>query len=121
MAGSLSLKSLPNQHLLLPSSLRVGGITQIRMNASPQRVGEKIDLPQIRIVRAPRVKLVRGCIDLAYAWPDTPEVGRDFASSNITACNDLINGFLELGRTWFGTVEVGKSSDIRGREVLFSF
>lgn len=64
--------------------------------------------PQIRVVRAPHVKLVQGCIDLAYAWPDTPEVGRDFASSNITARNDVINGFLQLGRTWFGTVEVGR-------------
>lgn len=54
------------------------------------------------------MKLVQGCIDLAYAWPDTPEVGRDFASSNITARNDVINGFLQLGRTWFGTVEVGR-------------
>ena len=59
-------------------------------------------------MRAPHVKRVRGCIDLAYAWPDTPDVGRDFAFSNITARNNLINGFLELGRTWFGTVEVSR-------------
>lgn len=70
--------------------------------------GRNLNSIQIRIVRAPHVKLVQGCIDLAYLWPDTPEVGRDFASSNITARNDMINGFLELGRTWFGTVEVGR-------------
>ncbi|CAM9514142.1 unnamed protein product, partial [Laminaria digitata] len=80
-----------------------------RQNASlaPNR-GDAFEIDWIRIVRAPHVKRVRGCIDLAYVWPDTPEVGRNFASSNITSRNDLINGFLKLGRTWFGVVEDGE-------------
>lgn len=53
------------------------------------------------------MKRVWGCIDLAYMWPDTPEVGRAHASSNVTARNGLINGFQKLGRTWLGTIEVG--------------
>lgn len=62
---------------------------------------------QIRIVGAPHVKRVRGCIDVAYEWPDTPASGRGSAGlSNITAANILVNGFLQLGRTFFGTVEV---------------
>lgn len=63
-------------------------------------------MTQIRIVRAPRVKRVRGCIDLAYVWPDTPEVGRGFAISNVTARNVLVNGVLDLRLTSFGIVEV---------------
>lgn len=62
---------------------------------------------QIRIVGAPHVKRVRGCIDVAYEWPDTPESGRRSAGiSNVTAANTLVNDFLRLGRTQFGTVEV---------------
>lgn len=33
-------------------------------------------------------------------------MGRAFAVSNVTARNVMINGFLELGRTSYGTVEV---------------
>lgn len=62
---------------------------------------------QVRIVRAPRVKRVWGCIDTGYEWPATPESGRGAAGiSNVTAANTLVNGFLELGRTEFGVVEV---------------
>ena len=62
---------------------------------------------KIRIMRAPHVKRVWGCIDTGYEWPDTPESGRSAAGvSNVTAANTLVNGFLELGRTEFGTVEV---------------
>lgn len=58
-------------------------------------------------MRAPHVKRVWGCIDTGYEWPDTPESGRGAAGvSNVTAANTLVNGFLELGRTEFGTVEV---------------
>ncbi|CAM9532082.1 unnamed protein product, partial [Ectocarpus sp. 12 AP-2014] len=78
-----------------------------RQNASlsPSR-GDAFELDWVRIVRAPRVKRVRGCIDVSYEWPDTPESGRDLAGvSNVTAANGLINGFLRLGRTQFSTVE----------------
>lgn len=58
-------------------------------------------------MRAPRVKRVWGCIDTGYEWPNTPESGRSAAGiSNVTAANTLVNGFLELGRAEFGTVEV---------------
>lgn len=46
-------------------------------------------------------------MDVAYKWPDTPASGRSSAGlSNVTAANILVNGFLQLGRTIFGTVEV---------------
>ncbi|CAM9683580.1 unnamed protein product, partial [Pylaiella littoralis] len=78
-----------------------------RRNASlsPRR-GDAFEVDWIRIVGAPHVKRVRGCIDVAYEWPDTPASGRGSAGlSNITAANILVNGFLQLGRTFFGTVE----------------
>jgi len=49
---------------------------------------------------------------VAYAWPNTPESGRGKAGlSNVTASNTLVNGFLRLGRTLFGTVEVSGLAD----------
>lgn len=61
---------------------------------------------QIRVVRAPNVKRIRGCIDVSYKSPSTPEMGKALAVSNVTAHNVMVNGFLELGRTSYGTVEV---------------
>lgn len=55
---------------------------------------------------------------MAYAWPNTPESGRGYAGlSNVTASNTLVNGFLRLGRTLFGTVEViGLADRVEGKE-----
>lgn len=53
------------------------------------------------------MKRVWGCIDTGFQWPGTPESGRSVAGvSNVTAANTLVNGYLELGRTDYGTVEV---------------
>lgn len=61
---------------------------------------------QVRIIRAPHIKGVRGCIDAAYTWPDTPVVGTGSAASNVTANDALVNGFLVLGRTLSSPVQV---------------
>lgn len=61
---------------------------------------------QIKIIRAPHIKGVRGCIDAAYTWPDTPVVGTGSAASNVTANDALVNGFLVLGRTLSNPVQV---------------
>lgn len=59
---------------------------------------------------------------MAYEWPDTPASGRSSAGiSNITAANFLVNDFLQIGRTIFGTVRVsgraggGRAAEERGK------
>ena len=65
-----------------------------------------IPYAKVRIVRAPNVKSVRGCIDAAYIWPNTPGLGTSSAVSNISANDALVNGFLVVGRTLSNPVQV---------------
>lgn len=64
---------------------------------------------QIRIVHAPRVKMIQGCIDIFYPPPATIEGGKALGVSNATAHNFLVNGFLEVGRARLAALEVGSS------------
>ncbi|CAM9411419.1 unnamed protein product, partial [Sphacelaria rigidula] len=92
---------------------------------SPKR-GDAFEIDWIRVVRAPNVKRIRGCIDVSYLPPSTPEMGRAVAVFNGTARNVMVNGFLELGRTSLGRVEdavygTTKSCQREGGEMITLF
>ncbi|CAM9141429.1 unnamed protein product [Choristocarpus tenellus] len=70
---------------------------------SPTR-GDFFEIDWIRLVRAPHIKRVQGCLDAAFPEPG-PELGMSFAVSNVTDRDKIVNDFLRVRRTNFGRVE----------------